>query len=137
MGHLLIPTKVKYLQIAQIRLTETELKGIIVESLKQVLTTIPRKIGNWDCVPSNGYEFYDIPSKGKCVGIAMYVDSTTNDKSPPTYCLFRRGNNGKYFYATIVDAPEKGSKETKFLTVPVSDVPQEIYKDRHNLNLLY
>lgn len=117
-------------------LTEAELKGIIVESVKQVLTTTPRKIGNWDCIPSNGYEFYEIPNKGKCVGIAMYVDNTTNEKIPPTYCLFRRGSNGKYFYATIVDAPEKGPIETKFLTVPVSDVPQAIYKDLHNLNLL-
>lgn len=119
-----------------IRLTKTELKGIIAESVKRILSVAPHKIGNWERVPSNGYEFHDIPSKGKCVGIAMYVNNTTNEKIPPTYCLFRRGSNGKYFYATIVDAPEKGPKETKFLTVPVSNVPQEIRKDLHNLNLL-
>lgn len=123
-----------------IRLTESELKGIITESVKHILCESKyrvRKVGNWDCVPSNGYEFYDIPNMGKCVGIAMYVDSTTNKDIPPTYCLFRRGSNGKYFYATIVDAPEKGTKETKFLIVPLSDVPQEIYTDHHNLNLLH
>jgi hypothetical protein len=122
--------------IKTIRITETELKGIIAESVKRILYGASHKIGNWERVPSNGYEFHDIPSKGKCVGIAMYVDNTTNEKIPPTYCLFRRGSNGKYFYATIVDASEKGPKETKFLTVPVSNVPQEIRKDLHNLNLL-
>ena len=122
--------------IKTIRITETELKGIIAESVKRILSVASHKIGNWERVPSNGYEFHDIPSKGKCVGIAMYVDNTTNETIPPTYCLFRRGSNGKYFYATIIGAPEKGTKETKFLTVPVSNVPQEIRKDLHNLNLL-
>ena len=121
------------------RLTENDLRYIVSEATKQIICSSNyqvRKIGNWDCVPSNGYEFHDIPNMGMCVGIAMYVDCTTNKDIPPTYCLFRRGSNGKYFYATIVDAPEKGSKGTKFLTVPVSDVPLEIYKDRYNLNLL-
>ena len=122
-------------------LNEDKLRRIITKTITQMLKeelnrNNPRKIGNWKCIPSNGYEFHDIPSKGKCVGIAMYVNNTTNEKIPPTYCLFRRGSNGKYFYATIVDAPEKGPKETKFLTVPVSNVPQEIRKDLHNLNLL-
>lgn len=121
------------------RLSEADLRYIVSEATKQIICSSNyqvRKIGNWDCVPSNGYEFYDIQNMGMCVGIAMYVDCTTNKHIPPTYCLFRRGSNGKYFYATIVDAPEKGPTETKFLIVPVSDVPQEIYKDRYNLNLL-
>lgn len=124
-----------------IHLNESDLKEIIVKTIKRVLQESQNnenvhKVGNWDCVPSNGYEFHNIPNKGMCLGIAMYMDNTSNEKIPPTYCLFRRGDNGKYFYATIINAPEREIKGTKFSIVPVSDVPQEIYRDRYNLNLL-
>ena len=93
------------------------------------------KIGKWNRIPSNGYEFHKIPGKGTCVGIMMYVDSTSEMEIPPTYCLFRRGDNGKYFYATIVASPKDGPKATKFSIVPLKELPEEIYKDLRNLSL--
>ena len=92
-------------------------------------------MGKWNRIPSNGYEFHEIPGKGTCVGIMMYVDNTSKKEIPPTYCLFRRGgDNGRYFYATIVASPEDGPKATKFSIVPLTELPEEIYKDRCNLS---
>ena len=123
-----------------IRLNESDLRRIVMECIRKVLSESEhhynvRKIGRWDCIPSNGYEFQEIPGKGTCVGIMMYVDNTSKKEIPPTYCLFRRGNNGKYFYATIIASPEGGPKATKFSIVPLRELPVEIYKDRCNLSL--
>ena len=123
-----------------IRLNESDLRRIVGECIRKVLSESEhhynvRKIVRWDCIPSNGYEFQEIPGKGTCVGIMMYVDNTSKKEIPPTYCLFRRGNNGKYFYATIIASPEGGPKATKFSIVPLRELPVEIYKDRCNLSL--
>lgn len=125
---------------AKLTLTESDLRMMVKICIREVLSESEqyynlRKIGNWDCIPSNGYEFHKIPGKGTCVGIMMYVDRTSKKEILPTYCLFRRGDNGKYFYATIVSSPEDGSKATKFSIVPLKELPDVIYKDRCNLNL--
>ena len=48
------------------------------------------------------------------------------DSDDITYCLMRRCDNGKYFYTTIVDAPELGKNETKFKPLSHKDVPRAI-----------
>ena len=124
----------------KIVLTESDLKMMVKNCVRKVLSESEQrynvgKIGKWNRIPSNGYEFHKIPGKGTCVGIMMYVDSTSEMEIPPTYCLFRRGDNGKYFYATIVASPKDGPKATKFSIVPLKELPEEIYKDLRNLNL--
>ena len=124
----------------KIVLTESDLKMMVKNCVRKVLSESEQrynvgKIGKWNRIPSNGYEFHKIPGKGTCVGIMMYVDSTSEMEIPPTYCLFRRGDNGKYFYATIVASPKDGPKATKFSIVPLKELPEEIYKDLRNLSL--
>ena len=126
--------------IKKIVLTESDLKMMVKNCVRKVLSESEQrynvgKIGKWNRIPSNGYEFHKIPGKGTCVGIMMYVDSTSEMEIPPTYCLFRRGDNGKYFYATIVASPKDGPKATKFSIVPLKELPEEIYKDLRNLSL--
>ena len=77
-------------------LTESDLKMMVKNCVRKVLSESEQrynvgKIGKWNRIPSNGYEFHKIPGKGTCVGIMMYVDSTSEMEIPPTYCLFRRG----------------------------------------------
>lgn len=55
-------------------------------------------------------------------------------KSPQHIVCFEGGDNGRYFYATIVASPEDGPKATKFSIVPLTELPEEIYKDRCNLS---
>ena len=76
-----------------IHLNESDLKEIIVKTIKRVLQESQNnenvhKVGNWDCVPSNGYEFHNIPNKGMCLGIAMYMDNTSNEKIPPQHTVY-------------------------------------------------
>lgn len=126
--------KIEQMDKSKIKLTESELKIVVKNCVRKVLSESEQrynvgKIGKWNRIPSNGYEFHKIPGKGTCVGIMMYVDSTSEMEIPPTYCLFRRGDNGKYFYATIVASPKDGPKATKFSIVPLKEIPEEIYKD--------
>ena len=83
-------------------LTESDLKMMVKNCVRKVLSESEQrynvgKIGKWNRIPSNGYEFHKIPGKGTCVGIMMYVDSTSEMEIPPTYCLFRRGGQRKIF----------------------------------------
>lgn len=91
-------------------------------------------VGKWGVCYSD-FRLYDFSKEGKgeCVGVRMYIDGSNTDHIQPTYCLFKRKDNGKYFWATIVDAPEIGPKETKFLIVPSSSLPQEILQDPYML----
>lgn len=84
------------------------------------------QFGQYKCV--DGYaEYYNIGKKGLCKGIRMYMDMSSKDKT--TYCLFQRADNKKFFYCEIVPAPERGPKETKFLPLPLSKVPQLVRQD--------
>ena len=55
------------------------------------------------------------------------------DSDDITYCLMRRCDNGKYFYTTIVDAPELGKNETKFKPLSHKEVPRSIFLDSLSL----
>lgn len=120
----------------KVRITESQLREIIAKSVKKVLNEWNGyKYGKWD-VSYSDYTTYDFSKegKGKCLGVRMYIDGNSKNKEiTPTYCLFRRNDNGKYFWATIVSAPERGPKETKFLIVPPSALPQEILRDPYML----
>lgn len=86
------------------------------------------RFGKWRCIVSGDY--YTFAGKGKCRGLRMYLDTTS--KRTPSYFLFQRQDNKRYFYCTIVPAPEKGPKETKFSVVPHLEVPSEILEDLDN-----
>lgn len=123
-------------------LTELDLRMMVRECVCRILNESNKKVGingyqhgKWD-VSYSDYTTYDFSKegKGKCLGVRMYIDGDSNNKEiTPTYCLFRRNDNGKYFWATIVSAPEKGPKETKFLIVPPSALPREILQDPYML----
>ena len=109
-------------------ITESEIRNMVRESVECIIAEeYPNvfQIGKWKCVV--GGDIYEIEGKGDCQGIRMYMDMSSKDKT--TFCLFKRRDNGKFFYSTIVPAPERGPRETKFLTVPVSKVPREIRQD--------
>lgn len=92
-------------------------------------------VGKWGVCYSD-FRLYDFSKEGKgeCAGIRMYIDESNAEKRiKPTYCLFKQNDNDEYFWATIVDAPEIGPKETKFLIVPSSSVPNEILQDPYML----
>lgn len=86
------------------------------------------EVGKWGIVIACG-ECYKIEDKGCCQGIRMYMNHEKQNINNMTYCLFQRQDNEKYFYAKIVLAPELGPHQTKFLPIPLSDVPVELLLD--------
>lgn len=111
-------------------ISELRLKEIISESIKQVLNEDKSyanevRFGKWRCIVGGAY--YDIDGKGKCRGIRMYIDTSSKDNT--TYFLFRRQDNKKYFYCTIVTDSKRGATETKFEPMPYLKVPREIRRD--------
>lgn len=86
------------------------------------------EIGKWGIVVGNK-ECYQIEDKGCCKGVRMYMDHTAHDFNKETYCLFLRIDTMKFFYANIVLAPELGPHQTKFLPIPLSEVPMDLLLD--------
>lgn len=113
----------------RISITESDIRKMVRECICKVIQEqYPQEyqLGKYKCV--DGYaEYYNIEEKGLCRGIRMYMDMSSKDKT--TYCLFQRADNKKFFYCEIVPAPEKGPKETKFLPLPLSKVPQSVRQD--------
>ena len=108
--------------------TESDIKNMVLECVCRFISeqfANVFQIGKWKCVI--GGDIYEIEGKGDCQGIRMYMNMESKDKE--TYFLFKRQDNNKYFYATIVPAPEIGPKEVKFCSMPVAKVPREIRQD--------
>lgn len=111
----------------KIVINENDIRKMVRECIRKIILEQSEfQFGQYKCI--DGYaEYYNIGEKGLCKGIRMYMDMYSEDKT--TYCLFQRADNKKFFYCEIVPAPEKGPKETKFLPLPLSKVPQSVRQD--------
>lgn len=129
-----------------IRITESEIRDMVRESVIRIISeatinghtyAVEKQLGKWKCIDGiyADYDFSEFGKKGYSQDVRMYMDTTAPKDVPATYCLFRRTDNGKYFYAKIVMAPELGPNETKFLIVRRSEVPREILNDFRTLPL--
>ncbi len=129
-----------------IQITESDIKKMVMECVCRIISeatinghtyAIKKQLGKWECIDGiyADYDFSEFGKEDYCQDVRMYMDTTAPKDVPATYCLFRRMDNGKYFYAKIVMAPERGLKKTKFLIVRRSEVPQEILTDFSTLPL--
>ena len=114
-----------------IRLDEAGLKEIIAESLREALNEIFEPVGKID-----EFEIID-GSWGtkRCDSLkkfGYYNDVRMYYSNEHTYCLMRREDNGTFFFAEIVPAPELGKNETKYEPKRPSEVPNKILRDAKN-----
>lgn len=121
-----------------VRLTESELKEIIAESVKTVLKEMEEKTVE-EYTVINGCSWTSYPhgleSKGGVIKIRMYDRNREECKNNfETYGLFRRVDNLKFFYAKIV--PIENTKETKWVAVPRNKLPKAILDDFKTINPL-
>lgn len=115
-----------------IRITESEIRDMVRESVSKILSEEVKcdyYVGKYEVV--NGLDEYDITPHlylsmkrfGWTYHVKMYF---SEDES---YCLLRRKDNRKLFFAKIIPAPELGEKETKFVPCRPKDVPHIIRQD--------
>ena len=117
-------------QYQKMILKESDLKSIIRDCLNRILSQLSKQnVGKYEVIDGDSleHEADSITQFGHFNDIRMY----TSDEE--TYCLMRRCNNGTYFFTKIVDAPELGEKETKFVPVKPKDVPPIILRDAQSL----
>lgn len=120
-----------------ISIMESDIRNMVRESVIRIISeaminghtfAVEKQLGKWKCIDGiyADYDFSEFGKKDYCQDVRMYMDTTAPKDVPATYCLFRRIDNGKYFYAKIVMAPELGPNETKFLLMRRSEVPWKI-----------
>ena len=121
-----------------IRITESEIRGIVRESVGKILLTekyynpaiepmVDYKIGDYDVLYGAEEEqiICDLPQKGWVEDIIMYSAMAKGGK---TYALYRRCDNGKYFFVEIMDLPED-KKHLHAKVISRKSVPQIIWND--------
>lgn len=129
----------------KVALKESEIRDMVRESVEKILLTekyynpaiepmVDRKIGDYDVLDGAEEEqiICDLPQKGWVEDIVMYSAMPKGK----TYALYRRCDNGKYFFVEIMSVPE----DKKYLHAKVvspKSVPQIIWNDakvvvRHN-----
>lgn len=116
------------------RITQSDICHIVESVVREYLN---RQTLNETYMSDAKYEIIDgdriemrhesLSQKGWFNDIRMYHSPNK------TYCLLKRCDNGKYFYALIVPAPELGKDETKFEIVPYKSVPFSIRQDSLSL----
>lgn len=120
-----------------ISVTKSDFKNMVLESVGKILLTekyynpaiepmIDYKIGNYDVLYGAEEEqiICDLPQKGWVEDIIMYSAMPKGK----TYALYRRCDNGKYFFVEIMSVPE----DKKYLHAKVisrKSVPQIIWND--------
>lgn len=107
---------------------ESVLRNMVQECIKEVLQEECKcdyKLGPYECVYGTFRKLLpdSLPQFGWLNDIMMYFSPSQ------TYCLFRQDKSHKYFFTKIVDAPELGKDETKFVLVKPKDVPSLILRD--------
>lgn len=121
-----------------ISVTKSDFKNMVLESVGKILLTekyynpaiepmVDRKLGDYD-VLYGAYDeriICDIRQKGWVRDIIMY---STMAKGGKTYALYRRCDNGKYFFAEIMDLPEDKEHLHAKIISPKS-IPQIIWID--------
>ncbi len=110
-------------------ITESTLKSVIRKYVKEALWDYIEKVGKHRVIDGDGLEHTADSLKhfGTYNHIRMY------DSAEDTYCLMQRCKNGMYFFTKIIDAPELGKNETKFIPVKPKDVPPIILRDAKSL----
>lgn len=121
-----------------IRLTESQFRQILVESISAVLNEekCKKKVGDYTALDGQWMLMvYDgIENKGRVQDIRMYDNDLFRGKENfDTILLFRRQDNLKFFYARIVPVGEHG---VKFESIPLKDVPKIIKDDFKTINPL-
>lgn len=110
-----------------ITINESILKRVVEESIRKVLKDENKKddckadgkLGPYEYLRGGFRTIYprNLRQFGGLNDIMMFFHPSQ------TYCLMRREDNDTYLFLTIVDAPERGEKETKFMPVKPKDVP--------------
>lgn len=114
-----------------VKLTESQLRGMIEKHLKKVLNEMREpvgKIGEFEIIDGSWgtYRCESLKDFEPFNDVRMYYSDEH------TYCLMRREDNGTFFFAEIVPAPELGKNETKFEPKRPSEVPNKILRDAKN-----
>lgn len=110
--------------------TESALKTAIGKYVKEAIRDcVEQECGKYSVIDGDGLDHTSDSLKqfGTYNHIRMY------DSAKDTYCLMRRRKNGMYFFTKIVDAPELGKDETKFIPVKQKAVPPIILRDAKSL----
>lgn len=118
-------------------LKKSDIKNMIKESIDKKLLTekyynpatepmVDRKIGEYDVLDGSEDEqiICDLPQKGWVEDIIMYSAMPKGK----TYALYRRCDNGKYFFVEIMSVPE----DKKYLhakVIPPKSIPSIIWND--------
>lgn len=115
-----------------VRLNESQLRGMIEKHLKKVLNEMREpvgKIGEFEIIDGSWgtYRCDSLKDFEPFNDVRMYYSDEH------TYCLMRREDNGTFFFAEIVPAPELGKNETKFEPKRPSEVPNKILRDAQEL----
>ena len=114
----------------KITLTESDVRRMVKECVERILSEQQkRKIGIYDVIDGDSLEH----EADSIIQFGHFNDIRMYSSDEETYCLMRRCNNGAYFFTKIVDAPELGEKETKFVPVKPKDVPPIILRDAQSL----
>lgn len=120
-----------------IRLNESNLRIMIRECVKRVLeeTLNKKTVGEYTAIDGSWWDGFPcgLEEMGAVQDVRMY-DRLHTDGQLDTIALFRRCDNKQYFYAKIV--PIDGSKETKWVPIPLNKVPELIRQDIHTINPL-
>ena len=114
-----------------VKLTESQLKKMIAESLREALNEMCEtvgKIGEFEII--NGS--WGTKRCDSLKNFGYYNDVRMYFSNEHTYCLMRREDNGTFFFAEIVPAPELGKNETKYEPKRPSEVPNKILRDAKN-----
>lgn len=128
----------------KVLITESAIVDMVRESVYRLIHeatingyTYPteKQVGNWKCIDGIYWEqeVKGCPEKGLCYDVRMYDNTNLSNGEWETYALWRRVDNGRYFYASIVPSPNKESNQTEWKTTPLTKVPSEILKDFHTL----
>lgn len=114
----------------RISITESDIRNMVRESVYRILDESPNgRIGEYEC--KNGFlRTLKAPSLKQ---FGYFNDVRLYYSPSHTYCLLRREDNGTLFFAEIIDAPEIGKNDTKFVPRKPSEVPNVILRDAQSL----
>lgn len=116
-----------------IRLTSSDLKHIITESVQRILqeqeSKVGKRLGEYEVIDGR-FASCKAPSLER---FGYYNDVRMYYSPCHTYCLMRREDNGTLFFAEIVTAPELGKNQTKYVPRKPNEVPSFILRDAQSL----
>ena len=115
---------------SNVTLMENTLRHIIQKHIRKTLLEYREKaVGKYTAIDGDGLKW----QADSIIQFGWYNNIRMYDSDDDTYCLMRRYENGMYFFTKIVDAPELGKDETKFVPVKAKDVPSVILRDARSL----